>query len=98
MANHKKYAAEFKRQGVELAKTSGKSHGEIERELGITTGLLSKWKQGLQSDGIEAFPGNGRLKDSDEEVRRLRRELEIVTQERDILKKALAIFSAESRR
>jgi transposase len=98
MANHKKYAAEFKRQAVELAKTSGKSHGEIERELGITAGLLSKWKQRLQSDGVAAFPGNGRLKERDEEVRRLRRELEIVTQERDILKKALAIFSMESRR
>jgi transposase len=98
MAGHKKYSAEFKRQAVELAKTSGKSHGEIERELGITAGLLSKWKQRLQSDGVEAFPGNGHLKDSDEEVRRLQRELEIVTQERDILKKALAIFSMESPR
>lgn len=86
MASHKKYSAEFKRQAVELAKTSGKSHGEIERELGITAGVLSKWKQRLQSDGAEAFPGNGRLKESDEEVRRLRRELEVVTQERDILK------------
>jgi transposase-like protein len=89
MASHNKYSAEFKRQAVELAKTGGKSHGESERELRITAGLLSKWKRRLQSDGAEAFPGNGRLKDSDEEVRRLRRELEIVMQERDILKKLL---------
>jgi transposase len=79
MASHKKYSAEFKRQAVELAKTSGKSYGEIEHELGITAGL--------QADRAEAFPENGRLKESDEELRRLRRELEIVTQERDILKK-----------
>jgi transposase len=46
-------------------------------------------------DPEQAFPGKGHLKDRDEEVRRLRRELERVTQDRDILKKAVAIFSKE---
>ena len=97
MTGHKKYSREFKLQALALADNSGKSISELERELGITAGLLHKWKARHARDGVQAFPGNGRLKEEDEELRRVRRELEVVTQERDILKKALAIFSAERR-
>ena len=47
-----------------------------------------------QKDGAEAFPGKGHLKPSDAEVAQLRKELAIVREERDILKKALGIFSS----
>ncbi len=47
----------------------------------------------LTEHGSEAFPGSGHQTAQEEEVRRLKRELEIVKQERDILKKALGIFS-----
>ena len=56
-------------------------------------GLLKHWVRAAKGDGSEAFPGHGRLKASDEEVRRLQRENAILRQERDILKKAIAIFS-----
>jgi transposase len=51
----------------------------------------------LSQDNDNAFPGTGHLKPADEELRRLKRQLEDVTEERDILKKALAIFSKRPR-
>lgn len=72
---------------------SGKSVAEIDEELGGSTKSLYCWRQELARAGELAFSGKGRLKADDEYVRRLERELKIVKQERDILKKAVAIFS-----
>jgi transposase len=93
MASKRTYPREFKLEAVALAKSSGKSISVIERELGITPGLLAKWKARLKVDGEQAFPGKGRLKEDDELIRRLQRENELLRQEREVLKKALAIFS-----
>lgn len=91
----RKYSAEFKRESLELWKSSGKSASKIERELGITNGLLAKWRQQSQPAGKEAFPGNGKMTAQDEKIRKLERELAITKQERDILKKAVAIFGKD---
>ncbi len=93
----RQYDSEFKRAAVELAQTSGKSMAELERELGLSAGLLKQWVRAAKRDGGEAFRGNGRMKASDEELRRLRRENAILRQERDILKKAMVIFSQASK-
>jgi transposase len=63
--------------------------------LGLSPGLLAKWKQRLKADGQPAFPGKGRLKEDEELIRRLQRENELLRQEREVLKKALSIFSRE---
>ena len=89
----KQYTREFKMDAVQLLKTSGKSSAQLERELGIGHGNLWRWKRQFAEDGKDAFPGHGRLTPEQDEIRRLRRELEIARQERDILKKAIAIFS-----
>ncbi len=94
MARKRTYTRSFKLQALELAKSGEKSINAIERELGITPGLLHKWKAGLKGDGQQAFPGKGRQTEDEELLRRLKREVEVLRQERDILKKALAIFSA----
>jgi transposase len=91
--NRKKYDPDFKRQAVHLADSSGRPDRVIEKELGVYQGAIRHWREELEADKENAFPGSGRLKPDDEEFRRLRRELEIVRQERDILKKAVAIFS-----
>ena len=91
------YSAEFKLEALRLLETSGKTATQIERELGIGDGCLNHWKQKLEADGSQAFPGHGRVSADQEELVRLRRELEIVRQERDILKKAVAIFSRPSK-
>ncbi len=90
---YKKYDPEFKRQTVELANTTDRSDHALEKELGLYQGAIRAWRRELEQDTAGAFPGKGRLKPSDEELRALQRENEILRQERDILKKAVVIFS-----
>lgn len=87
------YTDEFKREAVRLWETTDKSAAAVEAELGITHGLLNKWKARMKAEGETAFPGRGRLTPEQEKIRQLERELVIAKQERDILKKAVAIFS-----
>ena len=88
----KRYDKDFKRQAVELWQSSGRTAKSIEHELGLYQHALRFWRDEMESDPQGAFPGSGHLKLEDEELRRLRRENEILRQERDILKKAAAIF------
>lgn len=89
----RQYTPEFKTEAVRLLESSGKSARQLERELGIGAGNLTRWKQEFAADGEDAFPGHGRLTPELERLRQLERENEILRQERDILKKAIAIFS-----
>jgi transposase len=89
----KTYTPEFKREAVRLAQTSGKPIAHVARELGISDTSIHQWRKELGEHGSEAFPGSGHQTAQEEEIRRLKRELEIVKQERDILKKAISIFS-----
>ena len=91
--NRRTYSREFKLEALRLWQTTDKSGAEIERELGIGPGCFSRWKQKYLGEGEGAFRGHGRLPPEEDELRRVKRELEITRQERDILKKAVAIFS-----
>jgi len=89
---------EFKIEAVRLASEPGNTQAGIERDLGISQGIISRWKRELFKDGKQAFPGKGHLKPEDEAMRRLKRENERLRRERDILKKAVAIFSEDPNR
>lgn len=93
--SRKHYDSDFKREAVKLADSSEKSDSAIERELDLYQGAICSWRQALREDAEDAFPGTGHRKLADEELDRLRRELEEVRQERDILKKAMAVFSKD---
>lgn len=93
MADRKMYTREYKLEVLELARTSGKTNAILEAELGLYQGQISTWRRAFVSEGPQAFPGTGHQTDNDAELQRLRRENEILRQERDILKKAVAIFS-----
>jgi transposase len=93
------YTEEFKLEALELLKTSAKSAAQIERDLGITKGLLMKWRDRYQ---MKSAKGKVKLVPSDlaaaqAEIRQLRRQLAVVEQERDILRKAVSIFSQQER-
>jgi transposase len=90
---NRKFDTSFKQEAVRLADESDKPDRQIEKELGIYQGAIRTWRNDLKENGKGAFPGTGHLKPEEEENRRLRRELARVTTERDILKKAVAIFS-----
>ncbi len=85
----RQYTAEFKQQAVKLWETTEKSQAEVERELGISQGLVAKWKR-KQKQGVKRF-GRTNLVDQSEaerELAQLRREVAVLQQEREILKKA----------
>jgi transposase len=94
----RKYDLEFKLEAVRMASEPGVTNREVERRLGIGQGVLSRWKRELKDDSAQAFPGKGHLKPEDEKLRRLKRENERLRRERDILKKAVAIFSTDPHR
>jgi transposase len=87
------YTKEFKQQAVTLFETSGKSKTQIARDLGISDSALSKWCKEFGARGNEAFPGKGHQTTIEAEMKSLKRENEILRQERDILKKAMSIFA-----
>jgi transposase-like protein len=91
------YDKEFKLNAVKLYLASGKAYHEISKELGIPTGTLVTWVRNHKKNGEEAFPGKGYLRSSDAEVANLRKELAIAREERNILKKALGIFSSHQK-
>lgn len=93
----RKYDRQFKREAIRLVAEGGRKATEVARDLGIEVNLLYRWKQQCLDHGDGAFPGKGKLKPQDEELHKVKRELEQVTEERDILKKALAVFSRASR-
>jgi transposase len=95
MTKRKSFPAEFKREAVRLLETAQKSSADLARELGVRRNQLYKWKEQLGKRGAGAFPGSGRGSASSDEVSRLRKELEKVKEERDILKKAAAYFAKE---
>ena len=93
--NRRQYTKEFKTEAVRLIVEVGRRISEVARELGIAENLLHHWKKKSEEGKIEPFPGKGRLSPEDNELRQLRRENKRLRIERDILKKAVAIFSEE---
>ena len=90
------YTDEFKRETLDLLKSSGKSAGQLEREMGITPGMLLKWKNKYQvvsvaNEEVRLEPSE--LEAAKREITRLKRELMEIAEEREILKKVVNIFS-----
>jgi transposase len=93
MTNQRKYEREFKLNAVKLYRESGKSLVKIAKDLGIPMTTLAQWVSQFKDHGEQSFVGSGSLSPCNEEVYKLRKELADIKQERDILKKAVAIFS-----
>jgi transposase len=92
----KTYTAEFKLQAVRLIADQHLAVAEVARRLGVSEGRLHDWLKAFRADGAEAFPGHGRLSPQDEELHRLRGEVQRLKAERDILKKAAAYFASHA--
>jgi len=91
----RKYNEEFKKEAVDYYLASDKSVEEVARDLGIPYSNLKRWHAQYQKRGELAFPGHGkqRLTPQEEKLRKLQKELTDTQIERDILKKALGIFT-----
>jgi transposase len=98
-SRYRTYTEEFKLEALELLKSSGKTARQIERELGITPGLLVKWRDRYQVNTKEAEQAHLELSDMEaarREIKRLQRRLAEVEEEREILKKTINIFSRKN--
>lgn len=93
MKKQRRYDKEFKLKAVKLYKESGKTSDEIAKNLGIPKSTLYTRAIEYEGSGEDGFKGSGIPKPCNEELHRLRKELADVKMERDILKKAVAIFS-----
>jgi len=89
----KKYDLEFKINAVRLVTEQGLTVSRACSDLGVGHSTLERWISEHKLHGSAAFPGKGNLRPDSEKLRNLERENEILRRERDILKKALAIFS-----
>jgi transposase len=93
----KTYSKEFKQQSVKLIIDKGYSIAEAARNLGIDYSVLRRWKTQYEQNPDFSFPGKGQQMPHDAELQRLKRDLERVTEERDILKKALTYFAEDQK-
>ncbi len=95
-AKRRVYTAEFRQEALRLLESSGKRVAEIEQELGITPGLLYKWQARYRvAEPGEDGTASPRIRELEAEIRRLKRENAILQEEREILKKAVKLFSQE---
>ena len=93
MAKRKRFTMDFKQQAIRMLANSDKSPADIARALGIHRNQLYKWKEQLGDGTSHSTVASGR--NGGTEVSRLRRELELVKEERDVLKKAMVFLARE---
>jgi transposase len=95
VSKRRRYTREFKIETVRLITDSDQSVSEVAKDLEIHPNTLYKWIHQYGENPKEAFPGKGKQSSETDELNRLRRENQRLKMERDILKKAMAIFSKD---
>jgi len=89
------FSREFKIEAVRLVRERGVSVAQAARDLDVHQNVIRKWVKQLEDDPRQAFPGQGHMKPEQAEIERLRREVQKLKAERDILKKAAAYFAKD---
>jgi transposase len=99
MTKRTQYSKEFKHEAIRLSQQPGVGMARAAHDLGIRKSGLHRWLKDAEQQGKLAFPGTGRQvrTPEQEKLKRLRREVEILREEREILQKATAFFAKESR-
>jgi transposase len=82
----RKFSREFKVEAVKLVRERGVSAAQAARDLDVHENVMRKWVKEFGSDRVQAFPGHGQMKPEQQEIERLRREVNKLKAERDILK------------
>ena len=92
----RRFSREFKLEAVKLVRERGVAAAQAARDLDVHENVLRKWVREFAADPQQAFPGQGQMKPEQLEIERLRREVQKLKAERDILKKAAAYFAREA--
>ena len=93
----RQYTKEFKQQAIALARRPGMSFRQTASDLGLNESMLRTWANQAEQEGPEAFRGNGVRTEQESRIAALEREVRILREERDILKKATEFFVKEKR-
>jgi len=98
MATRKKYSKEYKLDAVSLVLEQGYTRIEAAKGLEINSTMLGRWvKEHKQSEGGQAFRGNGKLTPEQQEIKSLKQQVKRLETEREILKKATVFFAAQTK-
>ena len=89
------FTKEFKVEAVNLVRDRGVSVAQAARDLDVHENVIRKWLKDFDADSGQAFPGHGNMKPEQAEIERLKREVQKLKAERDILKKATAYFAKD---
>lgn len=91
----RQFTREFKVEAVRLVRDRGVSVAQASRDLDVHENVLRKWVKDFAADPVQSFPGQGNMKPEQAEIERLKREVQKLKAERDILKKAAAYFAKD---
>lgn len=97
MPRGRKHTTEFKREAVALSHQKDRTVADVAEALGIHKQLLYRWRREFKADGLDAFPGKGHQTPEAAEITRLRKQVARLTEEREVLKKALTFFAQNQR-
>ena len=86
------YPREFKLEAVRLVLEKGLTGAQVARDLGVSSELIYRWKREFQDDPAFSFPGHGKVSGDEAELRRLKKRIKELEEEREILKKTLGYF------
>ena len=93
----RKFTRKFKLEAVRTVIVDDRTYTDVGNEVGVGEGVLGRWVREFTDDEQETFPGKGVRKSKDQEIFELKRELDGTREERDILKKAIAVLSCHYR-
>jgi len=93
----KRFDAAFKQEAIKKVLEQGEAVSAVAEKLGIHIKTMYRWLEEYKQDGVNAFPGKGKLKPDDEEFRRLKRENNDLREENAIFKKTAVIFARHSK-
>jgi transposase-like protein len=96
--NRNNYTKEFKAGAARMVLQEKQSATQVAKNLGVSSGALSKWVRNYKELGVDAFPGKGGINPRDEEIRDLKLALRRTEMERDLLKKTIALFAVVERK
>jgi transposase len=87
-----RYSRDYKIMAVKKVVEENKKASEVARELGLCYQTLTSWIKSFQANGEHSFPGKGQLHTPDRELNEARRQIRLLTMERDLLKKTMGFF------
>lgn len=93
MGNKREFSVEYKKEIIKLVTEQGKKVTEVAKDIGVSEVSVRRWIKQYGIHGEDAFPGKGKLRPEDEEIRRMKKKMADLEEENAILKKAITIFT-----